>query len=80
MTMVGWATLYNRVGVVKRHFERAGDDPAAVESRLPVLMFPSQKVLVLVLLLFSCSFRPRPAFRIARWKTGSTNQPMEPRI
>ena len=40
-TLRGWngrevrATLYNRVGVVKRHFERAGDDPAAVEpSRL----------------------------------------------
>ena len=58
-----WATLYNRVGVVKRH----------VDSRR-VLTFPSWKVWVLLLVLrLFLLMRPRPAFRIARWKLGSTN-------
>src|SRR5271157_275981 len=34
--------------------------------------FPSWKVLVLLLVLLLL-MRPRPAFRIARWKLGSTN-------
>jgi len=60
-----WATLYNRAGVVKRHFDRR-----------KVLTFPSLAVLVLVWLLVLLLFlltRPRLAFRISRWTLGSTN-------
>ncbi|SPE44742.1 hypothetical protein SBA7_50016 [Candidatus Sulfotelmatobacter sp. SbA7] len=55
------APIYNRVGVVKRHVDRRR-----------VLVFPSWKVLVLLLVL-SLLIQPRPAFRILRWKLGSTN-------
>jgi hypothetical protein len=50
----GWATLYNRVGVVKRHLDR-----------LKVLCFPF--VEILVLLLVFCSSDQSSLFRITRW-------------
>ena len=62
----GWATLYNRVGVVKRHL-----DPREVLKFLFVEGFGF--VLALGCCFCSLLMRPRPAFRILRWKFGSTN-------
>src|SRR4029077_10837274 len=67
----GWATLYNRVGVVKRHFKRASGDPAVCERSRLWFCFSLRR-------RFWCCFcflliRPRLAFRILQWKTGSTN-------
>jgi len=50
------ATLYNRVGVVKRHFDRS-----------KVLIFPFVEVLGLLLLLFLL-INQGPLCRILRWK------------
>ncbi len=69
----GWGTLYNRVGVVKGHFERASGDSAACERSRLRFWFSLRRRF-----WFWCCFcflliRPRLAFRIVRWKTGSTN-------
>ena len=58
----GWATLYNRVGVVKRH----------VDQRR-VLVFPFVEGFGVALGWLLLLMRPRPTFRIVRWKLGSTN-------
>jgi hypothetical protein len=58
-----WATLYNRVGVVKRHL-----DPRRV------LTFPFVEGFGVALgVAVALLMRPRPAFRILRWTFGSTN-------
>jgi hypothetical protein len=63
--------IYNRVGVVKRHFKRASGDPAVCERSRLWFCFSLRR-------RFWCCFcflliRPRLAFRILQWKTGSTN-------
>ena len=57
----GWATLYNRVGVVKRHLVREG------------FVFPFVESFCLLAVALCFAHRPRPAFRILRWKLGSTS-------
>src|SRR5258708_40281791 len=58
-----YRTLYNRIGVVKRHV-----DPREVLTFLFVEGFGVAVALGVALLM-----RPGPAFRILRWTFGSTN-------
>jgi branched-subunit amino acid ABC-type transport system permease component len=57
------ATLYNLVGVVKRH----------VDARRVLTFLFVEGFGVAVALGVALLMRPRPAFRILRWKISSTN-------